>query len=180
MASSSLQHQNIPGHLEPLLKLYRRLWLSRLDLEEAKGIAAELLLRKIPLPRSRPPSGLLLALNTALVVAYARPFVNSRGVSVAEKAVPGSLLRVLSSEEREFHEALVDIRNKEVAHSDADFIELFIELNDGGDGGILRATRQPLKRPAIRALIRMIEKIDGEIDRRCEELRTKLPLNVWL
>jgi hypothetical protein len=180
LASSSLKHQSIPGHLEPLLKLYRRLWLSRLDLEEAKGIAAELLLRKIPLHRSKPPSGLLLALNTALVVAYARPFVNSWGVSVAERAVPGSLLRVLSSDERDFHEALLDLRNKEVAHSDADFIELSIELYDGGDGGVLRATRQPLRLSAVRSLNRMIEKIDGEIDRKCEELRTKLPLNVWL
>ena len=162
------------------MRLYRRLWLARLDLEEAKSVADELLARKIPLPRSKQPSGLLLGLNTALLVAYARPFVSSRGASVAERAVPGSLLRVLTSDERQFHEALIDVRNKEVAHSDADYVELSIELYDGGDGGILRATRQPLRRVAIRALSRMIDKIDREIEDRCEELRTKLPLNVWL
>ena len=72
------------------------------------------------------------------------------------------------------------MRNKEVAHSDADILELAIELYDGGDGGVLRATRTPMRRPAIRTLIRLIDKIDTEIDKRCEELRTKLPLNVWL
>jgi hypothetical protein len=180
LATSSLKRQSVSPELEPSLRLYRRLWLARVDLEEAKHIAAELLTRKIPLPRSKPPSGLLLGLNTALVVAYARPFVSSRGVSVAERAVPGSLLRVLTSDERHFHDALIDLRNKEVAHSDADYIDLSLELFDGGDGGILRATRQPLRLPAIRALSRMIEKIDREIESRCEELRTKLPLNVWL
>lgn len=99
---------------------------------------------------------------------------------MAERAVPGSLLRALTSKEREFHEAVLEMRNKEVAHSDADILELAIELYDGGDGGILRATRQPMKLPDLRVLCRMIDKIDREIDQRCEMLRTKLPLNVWL
>lgn len=180
MATSSPKRQSVSLELEPSLRLYRRLWLSRMDLEEAKNIANELLTRRIPLPRSKPPSGLLLGLNTALVVAYARPFVSSRGASIAERAVPGSLLRILNTDERQFHDALIDLRNKEAAHSDADYIELSIELFEGGDGGILRATRQPLRLPAIRTLTRMIDKIDNQIEERCEDLLTKLPLNVWL
>lgn len=89
-------------------------------------------------------SGLLLALNTALVVTYARPFVSSRGTSVAEKALPGSLLRAFTSEEREFHELLIQLRNREVAHTDADYLELSIEVFEDGDGGILRAIRAPV------------------------------------
>lgn len=180
LAKSSLQRKSVTPELEQDLRLYRRLWLARIDLQEAKSVAGELLERKIPLPCSNLPSGLLLGLNTALVVAYARPFVGSRGTSVAERAVPGSLLRGLTSQEREFHQAVLEMRSKEVAHSDADILELVIELYDGGDGGILRATRQPMRLPAIRALARMIDKIDREIDEKCEVLRAKLPLNVWL
>lgn len=180
MGSTSLQHVQVASELEPDLRLYRRLWLSRIDLEEAKDAASELLSRRLTLPRTKAPSGLLLALNTALVVSYARPFVSSRGSSLAEKAVPGSLLRVFTSVEREFHEALVEVRNKEVAHSDADYIELSLEVFDGGDGGICRVTRQPLRRSALRALVRMIEKLEREIEARCEQLRVRLPQNVWL
>ena len=180
VVATSLHRTLLLSEREKDLRLYRRLWLSRIDLEEAKVMTAELIARKISIPRTKPPSGLLLALNTAIVVAYARPFVSSRGESIAEKAVPGSLLRVLSSEEREFHDRLAELRNKEVAHSDADFIELAIEVFPEGDGGVLRATRQPLRRPALRVLLRMIEKLEREIESRCEQLREHLPHNVWL
>ena len=175
-----IERAAVRADLESDLRLYRRLWLSRIDLEEASDIASELLMRKIPLPRSKPMKGVLLALNTALVVSYARPFVSSRGTSVAEKALPGSLLRVFTSAEREFHDALIQLRNREVAHTDADFLELSIEVFDGGDGGIFRATREPFRRPALRALNGMIVKLEGAIESRCEELRTVLPQNVWL
>lgn len=180
MGATSLERVQVAVEQEPDLRLYRRLWLSRIDLDEAKDAASELLSRRLSVPRTKPPSGLLLALNTALVVSYARPFVSSRGSSLAEKAVPGSLLRIFTSAEREFHEALIEVRNKEVAHSDADYVELSLEVFDGGDGGIFRATRQPLRRPALRALTRMIGKLEREIEARCEQLRARLPQNVWL
>ena len=169
-----------PTQLEPELRLYRRLWLSRIDLQEARDIGSELLVRKIPLPRSKPISGLLLALNTALVVSYVRPFVSSRGTSVAEKALPGSLLRSFTSEERMFHESLIQLRNKEVAHTDADYLELEIEVFEGGDGGIFRAIRAPIRRPALRVLLRMIDKLELAIESQCEELRRVLPHNLWM
>lgn len=180
MALAHLEKAEVPAHLEPDLRLYRRLWLSRIDLEESRDVCSELLTRKIPLPRTKPMSGILLALNTALVVSYARPFVSSRGISVAEKALPGTLLRVFTSAEREFHDSLIQLRNKEVAHTDADYLDLTIEVFDGGDGGIFRATREPLRRPALRVLLRMITKLERAIEARCEELRSRLPQNVWL
>lgn len=125
-------------------------------------------------------SGILLALNTGIVVAYSRPFVSSRGTSVAEKALLGSLLRVFTSEERAFHEHLIQLRNKEVAHTDADYLELSIEVFPEGDGGIFKAQREPVRRPALRLLLRMIAKLEHAIEARCEELRTRLPNNVWM
>lgn len=177
---ADLDRIEVQAQLLPDLRLYRRLWLSRIDLEEARDIGSELLARKIPLPRRKPMSGLLLALNTALVVSYARPFVSSRGTSVAEKALPGSLLRSFTSEEREFHELLIQLRNREVAHTDADYLELSIEVFEDGDGGIFRAIRAPIRRPPLRLLLRMIAKLERAIESRCEQLRSRLPQNVWM
>ena len=55
-----------------------------------------------------------------------------------------------------------------------------IELFPGGDGGICRAARHPLRRIELRALDRMLDKLLAQIERRCEELRKELPQNVWL
>jgi hypothetical protein len=179
--NARFERVSVKAELEPKLRLYRRLWLSRIDLQEAKAAIEEILNANLPFPRRKEPRPLLIALTTALVVSYARPFVNSRGQSaVAEKTVPGSLLRVLTSREREMHDALVDMRNREVAHSDVDVLEISLELFPSGDGGISRVARHPLRRSELHALNRMIEKLASEIERRCEELRKELPLNVWL
>ena len=42
--------------LQPQLRLYRRLWLARVDLEEAKAAVDQILRARIPIPRrNRPP-----------------------------------------------------------------------------------------------------------------------------
>jgi hypothetical protein len=79
--------------LQPELRLYRRLWFAASDLEEAKETAEELLRLRMPIPRRNPEAPLLRALGTALVVSYARPFINSRGSSsFADRTVPRSLV----------------------------------------------------------------------------------------
>ena len=163
------------------LRQYRRLWLTEIDLEEAKGTANEIITRNLRRARTHRPTALLQSLTTALVVAYTRPFVMSRGnPAFADRTVPGTLLRVFTSNERAFHEHLVMMRNREVAHSDADLTEVSLELLVDGHGGISRVTRDPLLRPQLRLLLAMIEKLEGELQKRFQELRTKLPLNVWL
>jgi len=178
-----LRTKNVPAlsaEQESKLRLYRRLWLTRIDLEETKETIDELIQRKLPLPRLRKPSPLLQSLTTALVVNYARPFVTSRGQSIAERTVPGSCLRVLSADERESHEALLEIRNQQVAHSDADVLEMSIEVFPDGDGGVCRVVRSPFRRTELRHIRRIVTKLEDEIERNCEELRPHLPHHVWL
>ena len=179
--SEPFQRTEVSAHLRPQLRLYRRLYLTSIDLDEAKATVEELLSRRIPLPRRKPPSALLMSLTTALVVAYARPFVNSRGQSeVADKTVPGVLLRVFSRDERELHDALLEIRNKEMAHADAEALEISIRLIKGGDVGIFRVPRRPFQVRTLRAVKRMLQKLEHTLDQRCEELRAELPNEVWL
>jgi hypothetical protein len=163
------------------LRQYRRLWLTEIDLEEARGSINEILKRDLRRGSTHRPTSLLQSLTTALIVAYSRPFVMSRGdTAFADRTVPGSLLRVFTSGERAFHEQLIALRNREVAHSDADVTQVSLELLPEGHGGICRVTRDPLPRPQLRTLLTMIDKLEDELDRRFEELRTRLPKNVWL
>lgn len=179
--SDKLERVVVPPELQPALRLYRRLYLSYNDLDEAKATVEELLRARLPLPRKNPPSALLMSLTTALVVAYARPFVNSRGESkFAERSVPGSLLRVLTSRQREAHDYLLNVRNREVAHSDADRSEIYLKLYSDGHGAILRVARAPFLRAELKDIHRIITKLLAEIDRRCQELRGVLPLEVWM
>lgn len=179
--NSPFEPVSVAKEFESQLRLYRRLWLSRVDLEEAKATIDEILRLNLPLPRRERPCPLLMALTTALVVSYARPFVNSRGQSaVAERTVPGSLLRVLSSDQRVFHDYLIDVRNREVAHSDADAMELSLRLYADGDSAVLRIAREPFRKKELRILRRIVVKLENEIEHRCVELRQVLPLGIWV
>lgn len=171
---------SLSANQEAKLRLYRRLWLTRIDLEETRETIDELIRQKLPLPRRNKPSPLLQSLTVALVVNYARPFISSRGQSVADKAVPGSCLRVLTSNERKSHDALLDIRNRQVAHSDADVLEISLEVFPEGDGVICRVARSPFRQSELRQIRRIVTKLEAEIERNCEELRSHLPHRVWL
>lgn len=154
---------------------------ATLTLEEASGAINEIFRRDLRRSNFYKPTHLLQALTTAAVVAYARPFVVSRGnANFADRAVPGSLLRVLTSSEREFHNRLLIIRNTEVAHSDADVADVSIEVFSEGHGGNSLVTRAPFTRDQLRSWLQMITKLNEEMHARFETLRTVLPHNVWL
>jgi hypothetical protein len=178
--ASTFRRLTVAPQLEPPLRLYRRLYIARMDLDEARAIVEELLKSRIPLPRRSEPPALLMALTTALVVTYARPFVQSRGKTVADTIVPGAVLRVLTSNQRALHDHLIDVRNREVAHSDADILEISLKLHSFGDGSISRAVRSPYRRKDLRAILQIIKKIEQELDQRCSDLRVVLPHDVWL
>ena len=180
-ANETFETVVLNNELEPLLRLYRRLWISRNDLHYAKASIESILKLNLRYPRRKEPEHLLVALTTTLVISYARPFVNSRGQStIALRTVPATLLQVLTSRERSLHNAIIEMRNQEVAHSDAEVLELSVKLYPNGDGGISRATLYPLLRVELRMLNRIIKKLIDEIEFLCINLRKQLPLNVWL
>ncbi len=196
MSAESANGVTSPGPLEPQTpeqfghvlteaqeaqaRLYRRFCITRIDFQETRDTLDELLRLRLPLPRRSLPSPLLQALTTALIVSYARPFVPSRGLSIAEKAVPGSLLRRLTADERKSHDLMIDLRNREVAHSDADRLEITIRAFPGGDFFVLRTTRAPFLRKDLQHLRRIVVKLEKELDLQCEALRSELPHHVYL
>lgn len=170
----------VAPELQAELRLYRRLWLALVDLEESKAAADEILRLRIPIPKNDRPPPLLLALTTAMVVAYARPWVHSRGQSVAARTVPGQLLRCLTSKQRSLHDYLIQHRNLEIAHADADVLDLHVRLFPDGDSAILRTSREAFLRSELRMIRRNIEKLEAAIADRCAELKDVLPNGVWI
>lgn len=166
--------------LQPKLRLYRRLWLTQVDLEEARATIDEILRARIPIPRKEQTPALLLSLTTAFIVAYARPWVHSRGQSVADRTAPGSLLRVLTARQRQAHDYLVELRNREIAHSDADVMDVHLHLYFDGHSVLFKSARAPFTRLELRDFRRIIQKLEKAIAKRCQELRYELPLRTWI
>ena len=76
---------------------------------------------------------LVIALNLAAIVAYTRPFLDSRG-ELAHNRLPHRVLRQLTAEEMALHKMVLEDRNTMMAHSDADAnlsIPLVIEADRG-------------------------------------------------
>ena len=68
--------------------------------------------------------------ETAMIVSYARPFSDSKG------GVPRLSLKMcraqLTGKQQELHERIIKLRNKVVAHSDADMMRMVSTVRDVG------------------------------------------------
>lgn len=66
-------------------------------------------------------------LQTALVVAYGRPFTRTR----SDPCLPAGALKVLSPELTETHAYLLEARHKVYAHSEIDLYPIELSIRDG-------------------------------------------------
>lgn len=170
----------VADHLQPMLKMYRRLWMSIVDLQEARAAVDEILRARIPIPRKDRPPPLLMALTSAVVVAYARPWVHSRGHSFADRSVPASLLRGLTSRQRQLHDFLIEVRNQDIAHADIDESTIALWLTDNDDRALVWWTRRAFRRWELLDIRRLTIKVEKAMSDRCAELRAGLPHEQWI
>ena len=105
--------------MDEKFRKYNRLLISYNDLNQAYGISDYLISNNLYDNYPRENSVLVQGLNSAAIVAYARPFSGNRGTS-ATNNLPKSILSVLSGDEREIHDAIITDRHTIVAHADAD------------------------------------------------------------
>ncbi|MFL6197715.1 MAG: hypothetical protein ACJ76J_00925 [Thermoanaerobaculia bacterium] len=160
-----------------LTRQYRRYWLAEKDLQEARAIAHLILDLNL---HSRPKEPLDVenrALSLAAVVSYGRAFVESKseGSVLVASVMPKSVLQRLSREERELHNKLLDLRHKQLAHSDMGPVGLKIGLIKDGDFSMYEVTRVPLSRKEVSLVKKMTEDLIEELLERQEELRKMLP-----
>ncbi|WP_145927220.1 hypothetical protein [Jeongeupia sp. USM3] len=100
-----------------VLLTYQILYVSQQDLSQAAFFAQHLLDKALHFEpwEARWQSYLHQgAYMTAMVVAYGRPFTESRGYP----RFPAKLLQNLTPEEKDLHSSLLSLRNKIYAHTD--------------------------------------------------------------
>ncbi len=111
--------------LKGKMRQYKRILLSYADFKHAKLASSYILDSQL---HENYPEGsyiILEALNCSMIVAYCRPF--SGNASRATDSVPdlsSRLLRVLSPDEREIHNVVMQDRNKALAHSDDEALQV--------------------------------------------------------
>ena len=103
------------------MRQYKRVLLSYADFKHAKLASAYIL--DCELHANYPKSSYVIreALNCSMIVAYCRPF-SGNGGSVPD--LPSRLLRVLTPDERAIHDVIMQDRNKLLAHSDDDALQV--------------------------------------------------------
>jgi hypothetical protein len=103
------------------MRQYKRVLLSYADFKHAKLASAYIL--DCELHANYPKSSYVIreALNCSMIVAYCRPF-SGNGGSVPD--LPSRLLRVLTPDERAIHDVIMQDRNKVLAHSDDDALQV--------------------------------------------------------
>jgi len=101
------------------LRLFNRILISYNDFKQAHEIASLLVDGDLYRNYPRENRHLVIALNMAAIVAYTRPFLDSRG-ELAHNRLPDRVLRQLTAEEMVLHETVLNDRNTMMAHSDAD------------------------------------------------------------
>lgn len=97
--------------------LYGKLSMSALDIAKARSFANQLRKKRwhtFPLVRRGSVPTYQVALTTALVVAYARPFVVGRGGGLAFP----NRLKQYTPEQEELHRRLLKLRHEQFAHTD--------------------------------------------------------------
>jgi len=99
---------------------FNRVLMSYVDFQQAHSIASIILDENLHENYPRKNRILLEALNFAMVVAYCRPFSGNKGVP----DLPKRFVRNLSKNEKEIHDALIEDRNKVIAHSDSEAWDL--------------------------------------------------------
>jgi hypothetical protein len=159
------------------LKLLRRLLISYDDFHHASRIASYIidhrLHEKVDRLRGRRRYRIKLlweALNSAMTVAYCRPFsANDPGRKDTLGNLPDRFLRGLSSEELEVHRTAIEDRNTLLAHSDSDAWNLrllFLRTTESGKATLLplhNSVRAPLVHDAVVVLDALCTKLMDRI-----------------
>jgi hypothetical protein len=111
--------------LDGKLRQYKRVLLSYADFKHAK-LASSYILDSQLHEKYREEGYLILeALNCSMIIAYCRPFSgNASRAPGSVPDLPSRLLRGLNPEERAIHDVVMQDRNKVLAHSDDEALQV--------------------------------------------------------
>ena len=156
------------------LRLFNRILISYNDFKQAHEIASLLVAGDLYRDYPRQNRHLVIALNMAAIVAYARPFLNS-GSDLAHSRLPGRVLRSLNAEELALHKAVLEDRNTIMAHSDADAnvaIPLVMETDRGPM--VIPKNASPYAMPLLPKAMQLLGEMAIKLQEHCFALRQEM------
>jgi len=163
-------------------KNLRRLVIAESDLWQAYRFAELLLEHESSESNSgeiRSTKDLVTALDIALVVAYSRPFLDSRGgqhKNTALKVQKRRLLKMYSTQEQKLHEGILRQRSSEFAHSDADSYSPLISKTPFGLIPIMRNPFPYVDFERARRIKDMIAKLFVILGEEKKRLSSEIPM----
>jgi hypothetical protein len=115
---------------ENIKKNLRRLILSSIDMEQAIEFSKYLLQNGPWSVTNKDARTLSRALQTAMIVAYVRPFSGNHGKSHTQGSLNLDLANRFNQEERTLHQRMIDLRHKVFAHTDSEVRDLRVSVED--------------------------------------------------
>ena len=148
-------------------RLFKRIVVSSVDLQQAGECAHHILRLGLHSSTDREDRSLLKCLNTALVIAYTRPFSGNKGSADVRKRLPSEYLDVLSDEQRQLHDELLRIRDQDQAHSDAGGLDMTVRVSRVGSIlmaiPIRRNAIAPLAKGTVEQAVELIDCLQGKL-----------------
>ncbi len=170
---------SFPEEIDAKVKLLNRLLISYNDFHHASRIASYILEHrlhdKVERLHSRRRYRIKLlweALNSAMIVAYCRPFsANDRRRAGTLGSLPARFLRGLSCEELDLHQTVLKDRNQVLAHSDSEawnMKPLFLKAASGRP--MLVPLHSDVRAPLVHDSVDVLQRLCGKLmDRIAEE-----------
>lgn len=156
------------------LKLFNRVLISYNDFNQAYEVANLLLDGDFYEQYPRKNRQLVIALNMAAIIAYARPFLDSKG-DLAHNRLPGKVTKILTDDELEVHEAALQDRNTMMAHSDADAnvsVPLVVEI--GGKPKVVPKNATPYENILTKAAMERLRSAAIKLREDCFQRRQEM------
>lgn len=156
------------------LRVFNRILISYNDFKQTHEIASILLERDLYKKYLRENRQLVIALNMAAIVAYSRPFLDSKG-ELAHNRLPNKVLQQLNAEEMEVHQTVLIDRNTMMAHSDADAnISIPVVMKIGARNIVMPQNASPYATILLPEAMRVLSNMALKLREYCFALRTEM------
>jgi hypothetical protein len=174
---------SLPEEIAAKLNLLNRLLISYNDFHHASRIASYILEHRLQDKAERLHGRrryriklLCEALNSAMIVAYCRPFSgNDRGRSDTLRSLPARFLNGLSTEELEVHQTALSDRNRLLAHSDSEAWNMRpFFFKSGSAKPMLLPLHRDVRAPLVHDPVDVLQRLCGKLMDRIFEERAVL------
>jgi hypothetical protein len=148
------------------------LYLAKEEFGEAIKFAGALLKKKWFVDGGEHSSYEARALDIAIVITYSRPFKKNYGFGTVDLIMNRAMNKFTRSQ-RELHEIIINARDREYAHADAEANDIEVYFDDMFAFS-KRVTREPIQQFEIKLLIEMCRILITSINEQINEVRITL------